>query len=69
VRRRCLGLALSRSEVGIWAGTTTLDRACGRAALRIGLPRATVLDQLLTNATTRAVVAHHDWTPAEPVAS
>lgn len=69
VRRTCLRLALSRPEVGIWAGTTTLDRAHGRAALRIGIEVETVLDHLLVTATTRAANAHDDWTPVEPVAS
>ena len=74
LRRMCLSVALTRGEAGIWAGTTTLDRAHGRAALRLGVAAGTMLDQLLDTAVPRATVTHddltpEDWTPAEPVAS
>lgn len=69
VRRSCLASALDRPEVGIWAGTTTQDRAHARTALRIGIPAGIVLDQLLATGATRAHDARVDWTAQEPVAS
>jgi hypothetical protein len=69
MRRTCLRLALSRPEVGIWAGTTTLERATARAALSLGIAAEKVLNPLLHTASARATEARHDWTPAEPVAS
>lgn len=69
VRRICLASALARPEVGIWAGTTTQDRAHARTALRIGIPAGLVLDQLLAIAATRADGARVEWMAEEPVAS
>lgn len=69
VRRRCLAAALTRPEVGIWAGTTTLERRVARAAITRGVPAAVMVEELLDVATTRAAVVGAARAVVEPVAS
>ncbi len=48
VRRSCLATALLLTEVGVWAGTTAVQRRSAYRALRAGTDADAVLDQLLT---------------------
>ena len=56
-RRWCLATALRRSELGIWAGTTTSDRERAQTAAHGGVIEQRAVDELLTLAASRATKA------------